>query len=72
MQQTTAPVSIARPPEGANWTMDELFSELLGPLGVPVLAGVAIGHGPKNLAFSMGSRAELTDDGLRLETPGDA
>ena len=39
-----------------------LMADRLGPLGVPVLWGAPIGHGPTNLAFPCGVRAALDAD----------
>lgn len=44
-----------------------LFQERLVPLGVPVVAGAAIGHGDTNLAIALGTRARLDADAGRLE-----
>lgn len=36
-----------------------VFADLLGDLGVPVVAGSGIGHGPRNLALPLGLTARL-------------
>jgi muramoyltetrapeptide carboxypeptidase len=43
-------------------SVHEVIVERLGPLGVPMLAGVPIGHGPRNLAFPVGVPAALDAD----------
>ncbi|WP_433225686.1 S66 peptidase family protein [Actinomadura formosensis] len=40
--------------------LDSVFAARLGPLGVPVLAGVAAGHGPRQLTLELGAPAVLT------------
>lgn len=55
----------ASPPEGADWTTREVLVDLLRPLGVPILAGVGVGHGPRNLAFPF-TYARLVGDSLVL------
>jgi muramoyltetrapeptide carboxypeptidase len=52
------------PPAEADWTLDDLFRDLLAPLNVPVLAGVPVGHAANNHAFWYGARASLLPDRL--------
>jgi muramoyltetrapeptide carboxypeptidase len=40
--------------------LDSVFAARLGPLGVPVLAGVPAGHGPRQLTLELGAPAVLT------------
>jgi muramoyltetrapeptide carboxypeptidase len=40
----------------------DLALDRLGPLGVPMVAGVAVGHGTRNLAFPLGVPAVLDAD----------
>jgi muramoyltetrapeptide carboxypeptidase len=49
-----------------------LLAERLGHLGVPVLAGVAVGHEPRNLAFPYGVPAVLDADEGTLTLGGPA
>ena len=44
-------------------TMDEVLQERLGSLGVPLVAGLPVGHGQPNLALPQGRLAQL--DGQR-------
>lgn len=60
----------AEPPADAGWTMRDVVTEILGPLGVPILAGLPIGHGPRNHAFPLAG-AQLDGDRLTLDPPGD-
>lgn len=53
-----------RVPEGADWTMDQVWLDLLGPLGVPVLVDLPIGHDPQNIAFLHGYTARIEGDSL--------
>jgi muramoyltetrapeptide carboxypeptidase LdcA involved in peptidoglycan recycling len=39
-----------------------VFRARLGPLGVPILAGLPVGHGPRQLTIELGARAELDAD----------
>ncbi|MDP2316086.1 MAG: LD-carboxypeptidase [Pseudomonadota bacterium] len=54
-------------PEGADWSMDDVLVDLLAPLGVPVLAGLPVGHGPANRAFRVGASACIVGDHLEIE-----
>lgn len=57
-------------PDGADWTLADLLVELLEPLGVPVVAGLPVGHGPANRSFVVGAPAILdTGQGLHVR-PG--
>jgi muramoyltetrapeptide carboxypeptidase len=58
-------------PPGATWTVLDVIDEILAPLGVPVLAGLPIGHGPANHAFRMGRPARIEGDRLVLSLPRD-
>ncbi len=58
-------VGCAPPPE-ADWTLREAVLEHLAPLGVPVLGGLPIGHGPENRAFRWGARATIRGDVLTV------
>jgi muramoyltetrapeptide carboxypeptidase len=49
--------------DGAPPSAIEVVAERLAPLGVPVLAGAPIGHGPRNRAVPLGARVRL--DGSR-------
>jgi muramoyltetrapeptide carboxypeptidase len=50
----------------------DVFHDLLGPLGVPVLYGLPVGHGSQLLTAPLGARAELDTDAnnLRFLEPG--
>ena len=56
----------AEPPAEADWTLRDVLLERLGPLGVPVLAELPIGHGPANRAFRLGVPARLSPDGFEF------
>lgn len=49
----------------------EVVAERLGPLGVPIVAGLAAGHGPRQLSVPLGPVADLDADAgrLRLREP---
>jgi len=42
-----------------DFTMEEILLERLLPLGVPLVRGLAVGHGRPNLALPLGRRARL-------------
>jgi muramoyltetrapeptide carboxypeptidase len=46
--------------------LPEIFMEIFGPLGVPVMTGLAAGHGLVNLAFPLGRTVVLDTDAARL------
>lgn len=51
-------------PADADIDLDAVFAERLGPLGVPVVAGLPVGHGRRNRPFCQGAPMQLTDAGL--------
>lgn len=51
------------PPE-ARFNLDEMFSNLLAPLNVPVIKHIGVGHGTRNLAWKVGERVTLRDGSL--------
>ncbi|MFF5259538.1 LD-carboxypeptidase [Actinomadura viridis] len=51
--------------------LDAVLAGRLGPLGVPVLAGVPVGHGPCQLTLELGAPYRLDTDVLTLDAlPG--
>ncbi|MFH1464948.1 MAG: LD-carboxypeptidase [Pseudomonadota bacterium] len=44
-----------------DWDAEQIAVEVLGGLGVPVAAGLPVGHGPQNHAFCWGAGATLRD-----------
>jgi muramoyltetrapeptide carboxypeptidase len=48
-----------------DWTVERIFDETFGSLGVPVIADLPFGHGDENRAWPFGGRAAL--DGARGE-----
>jgi muramoyltetrapeptide carboxypeptidase len=46
-------------PEGADWAVEDVVVDILGPLDVPILAGLPVGHGPANHALPLGRPATL-------------
>jgi muramoyltetrapeptide carboxypeptidase len=51
-------------------TAEDVLRERLGSLGIPVLAGAPVGHGPRNLPLVLGRRCLL--DGERGEVRWEA
>ena len=56
------------PPQGANFTLEEVLPDLFEPLGVPVFATDEIGHGARNLGWRYGGAVTLRDGTLHFET----
>lgn len=54
-------------PQGAGWTVEDVVLDLLAPLGLPVVAGLPVGHGPRNHAWVHGAHGRLGPDGLRVD-----
>ena len=54
------------PKDKPSLTLDEVFDELLAPLGVPVLSGVTCGHSTPTLSLPIGCDAELDADAQTL------
>jgi muramoyltetrapeptide carboxypeptidase len=57
----------ADPPAGATWSLDDVLRDLLDPLGIPVVAGLPVGHGRDNHAIVLGRPAELTPGELDVD-----
>ena len=53
------------PPEDAGWTLEDVLRDRLAPLGLPVVRGLPVGHGPRNRAWRVGAHGTLDADGLR-------
>lgn len=58
------------PAQEGHPTASEVLEERLGDLGIPVLAGLPIGHGSRNRAVPLGRRARLDADAGLLEVLG--
>lgn len=52
---------------GRNLTVEELFDELIAPLGIPTMHGLPVGHAKDVLTVPLGVRARLDADAGRLE-----
>ncbi|MDN3355339.1 LD-carboxypeptidase [Actinomadura sp. DC4] len=46
--------------------LDAVFADRLTPIGAPILAGVPVGHGPRQLTLRLGAGAVLDADALVL------
>jgi muramoyltetrapeptide carboxypeptidase len=46
--------------------IDAIVAGRLGPLGVPILAGIPVGHGPRQLTLELGAPYRLDADALTL------
>jgi muramoyltetrapeptide carboxypeptidase len=54
---------------GPSGGLERLIHEVFDPFGIPVVTGVAIGHGSRNLAVPLGLPVRLDAGRLRLEIP---
>lgn len=54
-------------PRDATFSLDQMFAELLAPLGVPVIKDIGVGHGTRNLAWKMGEQVTLSDGSLYVD-----
>ncbi|MEM9067697.1 MAG: LD-carboxypeptidase [Myxococcota bacterium] len=50
---------------------DDVLRERLGDLGVPVLAGLGVGHGPRNRALPFGAVAQVDSESNQVSFLGD-
>ena len=57
----------AQAPQGSDWTVADVVLDVLGPMGVPILAGMPFGHGRTNLAVPFGGRARIHEYRLRVD-----
>ncbi len=48
--------------QGTSWTVEEVLSERLGDLGLPIVSNLPFGHDGVNAAISVGSLSELDGD----------
>ena len=55
-----------RMPEGADWTLEDMFVDVLAPLRVPVICGLPVGHGEDNHPWCHGAEGTLTERGLHV------
>lgn len=51
-------------PKSADWTLRDAVMAHLEPLGVPVVAGLPIGHGARNMAWPYGVEARIGEGEL--------
>lgn len=56
-------------PSSAEWSLSDVFDEHLGGLGVPVVAGLPIGHDAANRAWPVRQRAWLREGALGWGPP---
>lgn len=52
------------PPIGATYSLADIWREYLGPLGIPVIYDLPVGHGQRNYAFPYGAEATLSPTGV--------
>lgn len=51
-----------QPSFNSTFTLGEILDEILGPLGIPVLSGLTLGHTADQLTLPLGVQAELDAD----------
>lgn len=56
-------------PTDADYTWRDIVEEVLGPLGVPIVAGLPVGHRDRNQPFVWGTPASVDGAELRLTPP---
>ena len=61
----------ADPPPGAGWSVLDVIVDELGGRGIPIVAGLPVGHGARNHAVPLGVPATLERGALRVRTPED-
>lgn len=59
-------------PEGADYTLHDIMVDLLAPYGVPIFAGMPIGHAAQNVAWTYGAPARIAENQLLLDTSHDS
>ena len=55
------------PVEGHSLTVEDLFDELIVPLGIPTMHGLPVGHAKDVVTVPLGVRARLDATAGRLE-----
>ncbi len=58
-------------PPGADWSVVDVVVDELGARGIPIVAGLPVGHGTRNHAVPLGAVAELEDGALRVRVPSE-
>ncbi len=56
-----------QPPDSPGGSMDDVLLDVLAPLGVPILAGLPVGHGAANYALPFGRPASVRGARLHVE-----
>jgi muramoyltetrapeptide carboxypeptidase len=51
-------------PASADFSLDEMFSNLLAPLNVPVIKNIGVGHGTRNISWKVGKPVTMRDGAL--------
>jgi muramoyltetrapeptide carboxypeptidase len=54
-------------PADADYTLHDIIVDLLAPFGVPIFAGLPIGHGAQNVAWTYGASARIEGERLVFE-----
>lgn len=54
-------------PAGSIFAIEEMLVDLLAPLGVPIIKGVGVGHGARNLSWIVGEQVTLRDGAVFFE-----
>lgn len=56
-------------PPGADWSVLDVIVDELAGRGIPIVAGMPVGHGTRNHAVPLGALAVLEDGTLQVRTP---
>jgi|SRR5471030_756670 len=51
-------------PKNADFTLNDVFIDLLEPLGIPVVKDIGVGHGARNLTWRYGEQVTLRDGSI--------
>jgi muramoyltetrapeptide carboxypeptidase len=52
---------------GSSLSIEEILDELIGPLGIPAIANLPVGHGKDMATMPLGARVRLDGAGKTLE-----
>jgi muramoyltetrapeptide carboxypeptidase len=51
----------------SNLSIEEMLDELIGPLGIPAIANVPVGHGKHMATMPLGAKVRVDGDAKTLE-----
>ncbi len=56
-------------PQGSDYRLEDVLTDLLAPLGIPIYFGFPSGHSTPNLTLPLGARARMQGGRLMIEGP---